>query len=63
MKASELRKKTVAELENEQLAMQRELFNLRMQRGTGQQPKPDSFRKAKRGIALLKTILREKEGL
>jgi large subunit ribosomal protein L29 len=37
-----------------------EQFALRMQRATGQQPKPDQFGKVRRNIARLKTVLREK---
>ena len=40
MNASELREKSIGELENELLALLREQFNLRMQRGSGQLPRP-----------------------
>jgi large subunit ribosomal protein L29 len=63
MKTSELRSKSVDELRNEQVAIYKELFNLRMQRGIGQTPQTHLFRKLKREIAQIKTILREKEGL
>lgn len=62
MKASELRNKTANELQTEQVAIYRELFNLRMQRGIGQSPQAHLFRKLKRDIARIKTILKEKEG-
>jgi len=62
MKASELKSKSVKELHDEQIAIQKEIFNLRMQRGTGQTPQTHLFRKLRRDIARLKTILREKEG-
>ena len=62
MKTSELRNKSAEELQSEQLAIHRELFNLRMQRGIGQSPQTHLFRKLKRDIARIKTILREKEG-
>ncbi|EKD73454.1 MAG: ribosomal protein L29 [uncultured bacterium] len=62
MKTSELRSKSVEELQSEQLAIHRELFNLRMQRGIGQSPQTHLFRKLKRDVARIKTILREKEG-
>lgn len=62
MIAKELRNKTVEELNNELVAMGRELFNLRMQRGIGQSPQTHLFRKVKRSIARVKTIIREKEG-
>ncbi|EKD54619.1 MAG: hypothetical protein ACD_60C00063G0024 [uncultured bacterium] len=62
MKANELREKSVSELQKEQLAIHQELFNLRMQRGIGQTPQTHLFRKLKRNVARIKTILKEKEG-
>ena len=62
MKANELRNKSVTELQAEQVAVQKEIFNLRMQRGIGQTPQSHLFRKLKRDIARIKTILSEKEG-
>lgn len=61
MKASELRQKAVEELEKELLALRREQFSLRMQRGsTGQASKPHLFERARRDVARIKTILAEK---
>ena len=60
MKATELRNKSIAELMQELLALLREQFNLRMQRGASQSPKPQLFKKVRRDIARIKTILREK---
>lgn len=62
MKSSELRNKSVQDLLNEQLAVRKELFNIRMQKGIGQTPQTHLFRKLKKQIALIKTIIREKEG-
>jgi large subunit ribosomal protein L29 len=62
MKANELRSKSVEELHSEQVAIQKEIFNLRMQRGIGQTPQTHLFRKLRRAIARIMTILREKEG-
>ncbi len=62
MKASELRSKSAEELRGEQVAMQKELFNLRMQRGLGQTPQTHLFKKLRRQIARIMSILREKEG-
>jgi large subunit ribosomal protein L29 len=62
MKTSELRNKSVEELRSEQIAIRKELFNLRIQRGIGQTPQTHLFKKLKRTIACIKTILREKEG-
>jgi large subunit ribosomal protein L29 len=39
--------------------MRKEQFALRMQRATGQAPKPDQFQKVRRNIARLKTVQRE----
>jgi large subunit ribosomal protein L29 len=62
MKAIELKSKTVTELQDELLALFKELFNLRIQRGVGQETQSHLFRKAKKDIARIKTVLREKEG-
>jgi len=63
MNTNELREKTADELQSELLALLKEQFNLRMQRGLGQTPKPHLFGNVKKQIARVKTILREKEGL
>ena len=60
MKASELREKSTEELNKELLALLREQFNLRMQKGSGQSPKSHLFRKVKVTIARIKTILKQK---
>lgn len=62
MNVKELREKSVDELKNELLAVFKELFNLRVQKGIGQSPQTHLFRNAKKLIARIKTILREKEG-
>lgn len=62
MNASELKKKSAGELKTELLALLKEQFNLRMQRGVGQAPQTHLFKKVRREIARIKTILREKEG-
>ena len=61
MDAKELRTRGVAELADELVKLRKEQFALRMQRATGQQPKPDQFGKVRRNIARLKTVLREKQ--
>ena len=53
-----LRTHSEAELADELLALRKEQFALRMQRATGQQPKPDQFGAARRNIARVKTALR-----
>lgn len=60
MKASDLRNKSVEELGKELLALLKEQFNLRMQRGAGQPPKPHLFNMVRKNIARIKTILKEK---
>jgi large subunit ribosomal protein L29 len=59
MDAKELRSKSAAELSDELLKLRKEQFALRMQRATGQAPKPDQFTKVRRNIARLKTVQRE----
>ena len=64
MKAIELRSKSAEELNKELLALLREQFNLRIQKGAGQQPpKPHLFNKVRLDIARIKTILKEKGSL
>jgi large subunit ribosomal protein L29 len=41
------------------MKLRKEQFALRMQRATGQAPKPDQFGKVRRNIARVKTVLRE----
>ncbi len=60
MKASEIRNKSVEELNQELLALRKEQFNLRMQKKMSQSPKTHLMRKAKKDIARIKTVLREK---
>ena len=59
MEAKELRTKSAAELADELVKLRKEQFALRMQRATGQAPKPDQFGKGRRNIARVKTVLRE----
>jgi large subunit ribosomal protein L29 len=59
MDAKELRSKKVPELNDELVKLRKEQFSLRMQRATGQSPKPDQFTKVRRNIARLKTIMNE----
>lgn len=59
MKATNLREKSAAELTEELLALRKEQFNLRIQNATGQLARPDQFRKVRRNIARVKTVLTE----
>jgi large subunit ribosomal protein L29 len=60
MKASELRKKSEAELKEELQGLLREQFNLRMQLGTGQLGNPARMKTVRRDVARVKTVMNEK---
>jgi large subunit ribosomal protein L29 len=59
MDAKELHSKTPAELSDELFKLRKEQFALRLQRATGQAPKPDQFGKVRRSIARVKTVLQQ----
>jgi len=59
MEATELRKKSSAELNEELHGLMREQFNLRMQKGAGQLGNPARFKSVRKDIARVKTILNE----
>ena len=61
MNASELQTKSKDELLDELIELRREQFNLRMQQATGQMARPDQYRKVRKNIARVKTVLRAKE--
>ena len=60
MKASELRAKSVAELNKELLDLLRAQFGLRMQIATQQLSNTSQLGKVRRDIARARTLLREK---
>jgi len=60
MKVIDLKKKSIEELTKELLDLFKEQFNLRIQKGAGQSPKPHLFKKVRVQIARIKTILKEK---
>ncbi|KKO43849.1 50S ribosomal protein L29 [Arsukibacterium ikkense] len=62
MKASELKAKSVEELNTELLGLLREQFNMRMQAATGQLAQTHLLKQVRRNIARVKTILTEKAG-
>lgn len=62
MKASELREKSVEELNAELLGLLREQFNLRMQHATGQLTQTTQLKTVRRSIARVKTIITSKAG-
>ncbi|VAW66106.1 LSU ribosomal protein L29p (L35e) [hydrothermal vent metagenome] len=57
----EYREKDEAGLKEELLNLRKEQFNLRMQQGSGEMIKPHLFKKARRDIARIKTVLTEKK--
>ena len=59
MKASALRSKSTSQLQEELLSLRREQFALRLQRATGQMPKPDQFGKVRKNIARVLTVQRQ----
>jgi len=61
MNANELRGRNREELVEELLGLRREQFNLRMQRATGQLVRSDQFKKVRRSIARIKTVMHEQE--
>ncbi len=61
MNASELKSKSASELMDELVSLRREQFNLRMQQATGQMTRPDQYRKVRKNIARVKTVLRAQE--
>ena len=62
MKASELKEKTVEQLQEELLNLRREQFNLRMQAATGQLNQTHMMKQVRRDIARIKPILNDKAG-
>jgi large subunit ribosomal protein L29 len=63
MKASELVSKSEQELREELTALLREQFNLRMQRGINPDAiRPDQFKKVRRNIARVKTVMSANRG-
>lgn len=59
MKASELRTKSVEELNTLLVDLAREQFNLRMQKGLGQLTKSSQVKSNRREVARINTILGE----
>ena len=60
MKAADLNKKTLQQLNSELTELRREQFNLRMQKATGQLAKSDQVAKVRKNIARVKTVLNQK---
>lgn len=60
MKASELRVKSAADLQQEVLSLTKAQFGMRMQVATQQMTNTSELRKVRRDIARVKTVLKEK---
>lgn len=60
MKAEELREMSLRELEEEFVRLKKEQFNLRFQRASDQLAQTHLIREARRSLARVKTIIREK---
>ena len=61
MKASEIRKMSMQDLEAKLADLKKDLFFLRMQHATNQLDNPIKIAVVKKDIARIKTIIREKE--
>ena len=61
MKATEIRKRSPADLEAKLAELKKDLFYLRMQHATNQLDNPVKINAVKKDIARIKTIIREKE--
>lgn len=61
MKVKDLREMTDAELDKKLADSKDELFRLRFQMATGQLDNPMRLKEVRRGIARVKTIIRERE--
>ena len=61
MELKELRKQSAQDLNDQLLELRREQFNLRMQKGAGNQTHTHHFKRVKREIAQIKTLLGQKK--
>lgn len=61
MKAQDLAKKSVEELNTELLSQLEEQFRLRMQKSTGQLEQTHLMKQTRKNIARIKTLLRQKQ--
>ena len=62
MKASELREKSVEDLNKDLLSLREEQFKLRMQKSTGQLGQSHLLNQNQRDIARVKTVIAQKAG-
>ena len=56
-----IREKTISELETMLNGLLEDEFKLKMQAATGQLAKPSEFKKVRKDIARIKTIIKEKQ--
>jgi large subunit ribosomal protein L29 len=63
MKIEEIRLKTDTELNDHIIQLRREIMNLRFQRSSNQLSSSARFRQARREIARLKTVARQRRAL
>ena len=61
MKPSEVREKSIVELNSELAELKEELFKLRFAHATNQLDNPMKLKGVRRDIARVKTVLRERE--
>jgi len=60
MKASEMRDKTVDELQQQKQDLKKELFNLNFQKVTGEIENPMRIRQVRKDVARILTVINEK---
>ena len=61
MKATEVRKRSAAELDAKLLDLKKDLFQLRLQHATNQLDSPVRIAEVKKDIARVKTMIREQQ--
>ncbi len=61
MELKDLRKQSAQDLNDQLLELRREQFNLRLQRGAGAQTHTHHFKRVRREIAQIKTLLGQKK--
>jgi len=62
MKASELREKSVEELQAQLIELRKQQLNMRMEQATGQLGETHKVRQVRRDVARVKTVLAQKAG-
>ena len=61
MKIKEIRELSTEEIKDKLVETKKELFNLRFQQATGNLEKPSRIRELRHTVAILKTVLKERE--